>query len=71
MSLYYLWHEGQIKTSNDWSEVLACHRAYVMSTSLGASSFGVVLPDYQWISLNKCDVPKEFKLGLMLLEVYI
>lgn len=68
---YYIWHDNQVKSSNQFDEVLSHRGAYVMSNALGGSSFGFVLPSAQWISISPGDVPKAFKLGLMLLEIYI
>lgn len=69
---YYIWHDGQVKTSNDWTEILDYGGAYVLNTILSGRSFGYILPQgHQWISISPGDVPKAFKLGLMLLEVYI
>ena len=68
---YYIWQDGQVKTSTNWDEVLSCPGAYVIDRGPFGTTFGFVLPSFQWISISPRDVPKAFKLGLMLLEVYI
>lgn len=68
---YYIWHDGQVKTSNLWGEALACGGAYVMNnTILSDRIFCYILPQGNvWMVVSPEDVPKDFQLWLLLLAI--
>jgi hypothetical protein len=72
---YYIWHDNQVKTSDDWDDVLSYGGGYVMDVTIGklmGRSFGYILPGkHQWMSISPGDIPKAFKLGLMLMDMHV
>lgn len=71
MKLYYLWHDGQVKTSNNWDDVLSHRCGYVLSTTSAPHSFAYVMKSGQAISVSPGDIPKAFVLGLLLLDIRV
>lgn len=68
---YYLWHENQVKMPDTWSEVLSYRNGYVLTNTPSSHSFGYVIVSGQCISVSPGEIPKAFKLGLMLLDIRI
>jgi hypothetical protein len=67
---YYIWHNNEFKRVAGWNTLLSFQGAYVASIMKGGdTNYGFINRGGQWMAINKLDIPKELRAGLLLLGV--